>query len=229
MRKEKSQLDLSASCMAPCIVMPASVRVLSNQESPVLTLDLGKLQLSTTQFGSSSEEVAYESNSLQVSGVQLKLAPTIKAWSSGESQIVARCDLGLELQRCMVHHLTLPESRVKLQCAQGIHAELTPLDFGAIVLVVSRLTSKSSLATEQANSFSGPLDTLESPDYANMSQSINSSLETVHEAPAVILPARATLEVLLESGPLSVSYTHLRAHETVLDLVCRLLLEKKKT
>ena len=29
-----------------------------------------------------------------------------------------------------------------------------------------------------------------------------------------------------ESGP--VSYTHLRAHETVLDLVCRLLLEKKK-
>ena len=29
------------------------------------------------------------------------------------------------------------------------------------------------------------------------------------------------------AGP--VSYTHLRAHETVLDLVCRLLLEKNKT
>ena len=28
--------------------------------------------------------------------------------------------------------------------------------------------------------------------------------------------------------PAAVSYTHLRAHETVLDLVCRLLLEKKK-
>ena len=28
--------------------------------------------------------------------------------------------------------------------------------------------------------------------------------------------------------PIAVSYTHLRAHETVLDLVCRLLLEKKK-
>ena len=27
---------------------------------------------------------------------------------------------------------------------------------------------------------------------------------------------------------MSVSYTHLRAHETVLDIVCRLLLEKKK-
>ena len=29
-------------------------------------------------------------------------------------------------------------------------------------------------------------------------------------------------------GLTPVSYTHLRAHETVLDLVCRLLLEKKK-
>ena len=30
------------------------------------------------------------------------------------------------------------------------------------------------------------------------------------------------------SDTLPVSYTHLRAHETVLDLVCRLLLDKKK-
>ena len=30
------------------------------------------------------------------------------------------------------------------------------------------------------------------------------------------------------NGIYAVSYTHLRAHETVLDLVCRLLLEKKK-
>src|SRR5665811_547332 len=32
----------------------------------------------------------------------------------------------------------------------------------------------------------------------------------------------------LDDPMLPVSYTHLRAHETVLDLVCRLLLEKKK-
>ena len=31
-----------------------------------------------------------------------------------------------------------------------------------------------------------------------------------------------------EQSLTAVSYTHLRAHETVLDLVCRLLLEKKK-
>ena len=33
---------------------------------------------------------------------------------------------------------------------------------------------------------------------------------------------------LLKPRMQAVSYTHLRAHETVLDLVCRLLLEKKK-
>ena len=32
----------------------------------------------------------------------------------------------------------------------------------------------------------------------------------------------------VEGRHAAVSYTHLRAHETVLDLVCRLLLEKKK-
>ena len=40
--------------------------------------------------------------------------------------------------------------------------------------------------------------------------------------PAIEGPA---LESLARSYP--VSYTHLRAHETVLDLVCRLLLEQK--
>ena len=38
------------------------------------------------------------------------------------------------------------------------------------------------------------------------------------------IPAGATIPDITTS----VSYTHLRAHETVLDLVCRLLLEKKK-
>ena len=33
---------------------------------------------------------------------------------------------------------------------------------------------------------------------------------------------------MISEGVKAVSYTHLRAHETVLDLVCRLLLEKKK-
>ena len=38
-----------------------------------------------------------------------------------------------------------------------------------------------------------------------------------------------TLPSPFDATILPVSYTHLRAHETVLDLVCRLLLEKKQS
>ena len=41
-------------------------------------------------------------------------------------------------------------------------------------------------------------------------------------------PRMTFFEVLVVLAYAAVSYTHLRAHETVLDLVCRLLLEKKK-
>ena len=37
-----------------------------------------------------------------------------------------------------------------------------------------------------------------------------------------------SIAIVNGTGLIPVSYTHLRAHETVLDLVCRLLLEKKK-
>ena len=43
---------------------------------------------------------------------------------------------------------------------------------------------------------------------------------------ALAARCRAFIAYLPEAS--TVSYTHLRAHETVLDLVCRLLLEKKK-
>mgnify|MGYP003381583239 CR=1 FL=1 len=39
----------------------------------------------------------------------------------------------------------------------------------------------------------------------------------------------ALMGLMRNRTTLAVSYTHLRAHETVLDLVCRLLLEKKKS
>src|SRR5665811_2256091 len=50
-------------------------------------------------------------------------------------------------------------------------------------------------------------------------------LGEVHALPRAQLQAA----VRQRHGDAAVSYTHLRAHETVLDLVCRLLLEKKKT
>ena len=43
-----------------------------------------------------------------------------------------------------------------------------------------------------------------------------------------IIPMNDDGELMLDEFEKPVSYTHLRAHETVLDLVCRLLLEKKK-
>ena len=45
-------------------------------------------------------------------------------------------------------------------------------------------------------------------------------------AEMVVTATGMNTEIGRIAGP--VSYTHLRAHETVLDLVCRLLLEKKK-
>ena len=41
--------------------------------------------------------------------------------------------------------------------------------------------------------------------------------------------AEETDQQIEVTGVMAVSYTHLRAHETVLDLVCRLLLEKKNS
>ena len=54
-------------------------------------------------------------------------------------------------------------------------------------------------------------------------QSIHESFPVIIEVPE---GSKNKYELDKETGP--VSYTHLRAHETVLDLVCRLLLETKK-
>ena len=45
---------------------------------------------------------------------------------------------------------------------------------------------------------------------------------------SLVLKERSVLSSVPIYWLLAVSYTHLRAHETVLDLVCRLQLEKKK-
>eukprot|EP00656_Telonema_subtile_P014039 TRINITY_DN17144_c0_g1_i1.p1 TRINITY_DN17144_c0_g1~~TRINITY_DN17144_c0_g1_i1.p1 ORF type:complete len:139 (+),score=29.99 TRINITY_DN17144_c0_g1_i1:144-560(+) len=50
---------------------------------------------------------------------------------------------------------------------------------------------------------------------------VNSNIAALMRRPTAAVVVPSTMP-----GP--VSYTHLRAHETVLDLVCRLLLEKKK-
>ena len=54
---------------------------------------------------------------------------------------------------------------------------------------------------------------------------LRSVSEIIHRGGTILYTARC-LEFKTLEGP--VSYTHLRAHETRHDLVCRLLLEKKK-
>ena len=64
---------------------------------------------------------------------------------------------------------------------------------------------------------------------------IRDSVYALDRAPLGGKRVVVSVRVLGSDGPAftdaapPVSYTHLRAHETVLDLVCRLLLEKKKT
>ena len=61
-------------------------------------------------------------------------------------------------------------------------------------------------------------------------QLVQSRVDTVRREQQTQDPARYSLLVVQRREALQpVSYTHLRAHETVLDLVCRLLLEKQNT
>src|SRR5664280_3026253 len=55
------------------------------------------------------------------------------------------------------------------------------------------------------------------------------SVSPAAESPARLVNAEMRPEpTAMTASREPVSYTHLRAHETVLDLVCRLLLDKKK-
>ena len=53
------------------------------------------------------------------------------------------------------------------------------------------------------------------------------ALDEIVLGEATMADKLAAGEAVIEGSRETVSYTHLRAHETVLDLVCRLLLEKK--
>ena len=66
-------------------------------------------------------------------------------------------------------------------------------------------------------------DILEVGTSKKMNAHFIGSIVYVHDD---VYTASRIKELTVIDGP--VSYTHLRAHETVLDLVCRLLLEKKK-
>ena len=65
--------------------------------------------------------------------------------------------------------------------------------------------------------------------WARQTQGTRTVQATIEDALSLVLRAPISLTVAgrTDAG-VPVSYTHLRAHETEADLVCRLLLEKKK-
>src|SRR5450756_3057179 len=65
--------------------------------------------------------------------------------------------------------------------------------------------------------------------YINSPGGVVTSGMAIYDTMQFVRPPVSTLCVGQAASMGSVSYTHLRAHETRHDLVCRLLLEKKKT
>ncbi len=72
----------------------------------------------------------------------------------------------------------------------------------------------------------GKLDHAKAVFFGNRAHGLHGVISALDPAIRAIGPVIAGTENVTRLH--AASYTHLRAHETVLDLVCRLLLEKKK-
>ena len=73
-----------------------------------------------------------------------------------------------------------------------------------------------------------PLAILGLYDYFQTKHSITRNFPIIGHARYILESLGPEIRQYFIESDTTVSYTHLRAHETVLDLVCRLLLEKKK-
>mgnify|MGYP003378741846 CR=1 FL=1 len=82
----------------------------------------------------------------------------------------------------------------------------------------------SSLVTIRLNNLLKEKSESNIDDYESF---VNVAVETKNIL-SELIHCNADRIAFLDNTSNAVSYTHLRAHETVLDLVCRLLLEKKK-
>ena len=79
---------------------------------------------------------------------------------------------------------------------------------------------------EAANYLKYPL--VIKPIDGNHGRGVTTNIMNWDQAIDGFLMAKKISNAVIVEQYIPVSYTHLRAHETVLDLVCRLLLEKKK-
>ena len=92
--------------------------------------------------------------------------------------------------------------------------------------MLNDLTTSSPSAARRTREMIGQIEARERLEAA-LRPSDHSFKVVLLQAEGGMGKTRLLEEILRRYGPSPVSYTHLRAHETVLDLVCRLLLEKK--
>ena len=116
------------------------------------------------------------------------------------------------------------EAQFAVHDSQGLRAGRT-YEFG-LDLALMTPADKEALKTTVSDRYEGARVQMASQEPLSLGGVSVSSAEVArYEKLELDLDLHATFD-----NPFNpVSYTHLRAHETVLDLVCRLLLEKKKT
>ena len=118
----------------------------------------------------------------------------------------------------------------------------THVDHGAIEIISDHLKNEEELQwiEHMARTTGRPLTTLVTPETGEEiwklaerleSEGINIRPQAGARLASILMTLEGTVNPMRQFpsySTITVSYTHLRAHETVLDLVCRLLLEKKK-
>ena len=99
------------------------------------------------------------------------------------------------------------------------------------IFLLDQIMGEGKLMSEVIGA--GALDRLAPADRARAQRLATETLRSMERIDRLLqrhlqkYPA-TTVRNALRIGTYAVSYTHLRAHETEADLVCRLLLEKKK-
>src|SRR5665648_1159972 len=103
--------------------------------------------------------------------------------------------------------------------------------FGLILELATRLGPLTTALIENPRNSEGLFLRLVIFDFSGLISKSNRSFSQSLTAINIRSASDLVLHMILRSSAyliMSVSYTHLRAHETRHDLVCRLLLEKKK-
>ena len=153
----------------------------------------------------------------------------------GIRDLVRSRGLGDVYKRQAVHHIDLPDIVAQLSKAVGVKLQIDQPRIRQRRQLIRRGVAPTAVRNQRADprprlAFEDKHQAIAPERRAIAGFDLGADLQPV------IAPVGEFFDALdIEGNGLcgcggngAVSYTHLRAHETVLDLVCRLLLEKKK-